>query len=164
METKILKIDEYSLAIAKEIIEGGGIVGFPTETVYGLGGLATNDQAVSSIFQAKGRPSDNPLIAHVHADYDISSLVYIDYDYVYKLQKAFLPGPLTMVYRSKGKVSSLVSCGLDTLAIRVPSDLGAEMFLRAVNKPIAAPSANVSKHVSPVSAIHVFDDLNGKIP
>jgi len=164
MTTKVLKITEESLNLATEIIKDGGLVGFPTETVYGLGADATNDEAVKSIYEAKGRPSDNPLIVHVHKDYDISKLVYDEWQYVEELRKAFLPGPLTLVYRSKGTVSPVVSCGLDSLAVRVPSDSSAQAFLRAVNLPIAAPSANVSKHISPVSAQHVFEDLNGRIP
>ncbi len=161
--TKISKIDDNSLKLSKNLIENEELVAFPTETVYGLGGLATSDTAVKKIFEAKGRPQDNPLIVHVHKDYDLQSLVYTDFEYIDKLKQAFLPGPLTMVYRSKGKVSSLVSCGLDTLAIRIPSDEGAQAFLKYVNLPIAAPSANVSKHTSPVTATHVYDDLNGKI-
>lgn len=161
--TKISKIDDNSLILAKNLIKNEELVAFPTETVYGLGGLATSDVAVKKIFEAKGRPQDNPLIVHVHKDYDLTSLVYVDFDYVYKLVDAFLPGPLTMVFRSKGKVSKLVSCGLDTLAVRIPSSKCAQEFLKAVNLPIAAPSANVSKHTSPVTAEHVFNDLNGKI-
>ena len=164
MKTKILQITDESLALAAEIIKGGGLVGFPTETVYGLGALATDDNAVKAIYEAKGRPSDNPLIIHVHADYPISTLVYDEWDYVKVLREKFLPGPLTLVYRSRGAVSPVVSCGLDTLAVRVPSHEGALAFLRAVNAPVAAPSANASKHISPVSAEHVYEDLEGKIP
>lgn len=164
MKTLVLKPNAESLALAAEIIKNEGLVAFPTETVYGLGALATSSKAVKSVYEAKGRPSDNPLIVHVHKEYDISELVYDDFPYVEKLRKAFLPGPLTLVYRSKGKVASEVSCGLDSLAIRIPSDENAQAFLRATNLPVAAPSANVSKHISPVSAEHVFEDLNGKIP
>lgn len=164
MKTEILTINQSSLSLAKEILQGGGLVAFPTETVYGLGAVATDTKAVESIYLAKGRPSDNPLIVHVHKDYDISSLVHIDNDYVYKLINAFIPGPLTMVFRSKGSVSPAVSCGLDTLAVRIPQDKNAQEFLRFVNLPIAAPSANASKHVSPVTAMHVYEDLNGRIP
>ena len=163
-DTKVLKIDDYSLNYAKNLIESEELVAFSTETVYGLGGLATSSLAVSKIFKAKGRPSDNPLIVHVHKDFDIESLVYVDYQYVKKLWEAFLPGPLTMIYRSKNNVSPLVSCGLDSLAIRIPSNEGAQAFLKAVNLPIAAPSANLSKHTSPVTAEHVFNDLQGRIP
>ncbi len=162
-DTKILKIEDISLKYAKNLISNNQLVAFPTETVYGLGGLATSDDAISLIYKTKGRPSDNPLIVHVHSEYDISKLVYVDFDYIYKLQKAFLPGPLTMVFRSKGAVSKSVSCGLDTLAIRVPKHMGCQKFLKYLDMPIAAPSANISKHTSPVTAEHVYNDLNGKI-
>ncbi len=164
MKTVIAPIGEDSLFRAKEIIESGGVVAFPTETVYGLGADARNDSAVELIFQTKKRPANNPLIVHVHPEYDISELVEDKQDYTRILRQKFLPGPLTMVYPSKRKVSSLVSRDLDSLAIRVPSHPGAQAFLRYVNAPIAAPSANLSKHVSPVSAEHVFADFNGKIP
>ena len=136
---------------------------FPTETVYGLGANAFDTAAVENVFKIKGRPNDNPLIVHVHKDYDLTTLVDFVPDYAKKLAKAFLPGPLTMVYKSKGKVSPAVSCGLDTLAVRIPSHDGAQKFLKYLDLPIAAPSANVSKHVSPTAAEHVFFDLNGKI-
>lgn len=163
MNTEILPITERSLYRSAQLIKQGGAVAFPTETVYGLGANAFDDGAVKSIFEIKGRPSDNPLIVHVHKDYDLSSLVSYIPDYAVKLSRSFLPGPLTMVYRSEGKVSSAVSCGLNTLAIRIPSHEGAQRFLKYVDLPIAAPSANVSKHVSPVTAKHVYDDLRGKI-
>lgn len=164
MNTKITSITNESLKEAKGIIESGGLVAFPTETVYGLGANAFDDDAVKSIFEVKGRPQDNPLIAHVHTDYDLSALIDYDPPYAEKLRKAFLPGPLTLVYRSQGRVSRFVSCGLDTLAIRVPSHEGAQAFLREVNLPVVAPSANISKHISPVTAEHVLEDFNGKIP
>ena len=161
--TIISKIDDKSLKLSKNLIETHNLVAFPTETVYGLGALATSDVAVKKIFEAKNRPADNPLIVHVHKNYDLNSLVYIDYDYVYKLIENFIPGPLTMVFRSKNKVSHYVSCGLDTLAVRIPSNTDAQQFLQYVNLPIAAPSANLSKHTSPVTANHVYNDLNGRI-
>ena len=164
METKIEQINEQSLALAKDLIFAGEVVAMPTETVYGLGGNALDDNAVAKIFAVKGRPNDNPLIAHVHKDFDLSKIVDEDPPYAKKLREAFLPGPLTLVYPSKGKVSPLVSCGLDTLAVRVPSHEGAQAFLKAVDIPIVAPSANLSKHVSPTSAKHVLDDFDGKIP
>ena len=164
METKIKQVTEESLDEALEIIRNGGVVAIPTETVYGLGGDAFNDEAVKSIFEIKGRPNDNPLIAHVHTEYDLSKIIDYDPPYAEKLRKAFLPGPLTLVYPSKNKVSPLVSCGLDTLAIRVPAHAGAQAFLKKVGVPIVAPSANISKHVSPTSAKHVYDDFQGKIP
>ena len=164
METKIKPVTIESLAEAKAIIFGGGVVGMPTETVYGLGGNAFEDTAVRRIFEVKGRPNDNPLIAHVHKDYDLSKIIDFDPPYAKKLREAFLPGPLTLVYPSTGKVSPFVSCGLNTLAVRIPSHEGAQAFLKAVDIPIVAPSANLSKHVSPTSAKHVYDDFSGKIP
>nr|MDE7439177.1 threonylcarbamoyl-AMP synthase [Clostridia bacterium] len=163
MQTKILPIDKASLKLSRDIILNGGTVAFPTETVYGLGANAFDEKAVKSIFKVKGRPTDNPLIVHVHKRYDISKLVSFVPEYAKKLIKKFLPGPLTLVFKSENKVSEAVSCGLDTLAIRIPSHKGAQKFLKFLNLPIAAPSANISKHVSPVSAQHVFADLNGKI-
>lgn len=164
MITRIESINEQSLKEAKEIIFGGGVVAIPTETVYGLGGNAFDDDAVKRIFEIKGRPNDNPLIAHVHKDYDLSKIIDYDPPFAPILRRAFLPGPLTIVYPSTGKVSPRVSCGLNTLAVRVPSHEGAQAFLRETDIPIVAPSANLSKHVSPTSARHVFDDFNGKIP
>lgn len=164
MITEVLEINAESLQKAREIVLQGGVVGMPTETVYGLGGNAFIDDAVKRIFEVKGRPSDNPLIAHVFPEYDLTNLIDYDPPCAKKLREAFLPGPLTLVYPSTGKVSRFVSCGLDTLAIRVPSHVGAQAFLRAVNVPIVAPSANLSKHVSPTTAKHVYDDFNGKIP
>ena len=164
MNTEILQINPQSLAKAKAIIEEGGVVAMPTETVYGLGGDACNDQAVKKIFEVKGRPNNNPLIAHVHADYDLSKIIDFDPPYAKKLRDAFLPGPLTLVYPSTGKVSPFVSCGLNTLAVRVPAHEGAQAFLKEVGIPIVAPSANLSRHVSPTSAQHVYDDFAGSIP
>lgn len=163
-QTRIEEIGERSLLAAKEYLLQGECVAFPTETVYGLGADARSDAAVANIYAVKGRPQDNPLIVHVHSGYDLNELVYDDKPYAKKLREAFLPGPLTLVYRSRGTVSKKVSCGLDTLAVRVPSHEGAQRFLRAVGIPVAAPSANRSKHVSPVTAGHVYDDLYGKIP
>ena len=164
MQTQIRKIDAESLALAKELLLQGETVAFPTETVYGLGADARSDEAVLNIYRVKGRPQDNPLIVHVHKDFDLNTLVYDERPYAAKLREAFLPGPLTLVYRSRETVSKIVSCGLDTLAVRVPSHPGAQAFLKYVDLPVAAPSANISKHVSPVSAQHVFYDLQGRIP
>lgn len=164
MRTEILPLGSDSLARAKELLLAGELVAFPTETVYGLGADARSDAAVENIYRVKGRPSDNPLIVHVYKDYDLSLLVEDDRSYAAKLREAFLPGPLTLVYKSRGRVSAKVSCGLDTLAVRVPSHPSAQEFLKYVGIPVAAPSANISKHVSPVSAQHVYDDLHGKIP
>lgn len=162
MQTKIKKIDENSLKEAKELLLNDELVVFPTETVYGLGGNAYSDNSIKKIYETKGRPSNNPLIVHVHKDYDLDELVYRDYDYCYSLAEKFLPGPLTMVYRSKNNLSPLI-CALNTLAIRIPSHTECQKFLKYVDLPIPAPSANISKHVSPVSSQHCLDDLNGKV-
>ena len=164
MTTQVLGVSERSLRLAKQYIDAGDIVAFHTETVYGLGADARSDAAVKHIFELKGRPQNNPLIVHVHREFDITSLVDFIPPYAELLAKAYLPGPLTMVYPSSNKVSGLVSCGLNTLAVRVPSSETAQAFLRAVDIPIAAPSANLSKHISPVTAQHVFEDFSGRIP
>ncbi|MBR2871471.1 MAG: threonylcarbamoyl-AMP synthase [Clostridia bacterium] len=164
MQTKILPVNVESVEKAKQIWLDGGLIGMPTETVYGLGAVATNPEAVKKIFEVKGRPSDNPLIAHVHKDYNLDTLVYVEHDYVNNLIKAFMPGPLTLVMKSKGVVCSEAVCGGDTLAVRMPSHVGCQQLLKAVDMPIVAPSANISKHTSPVTAMHVYNDLNGKIP
>lgn len=163
MTTEILSVKD-GIEKAKRILLSGGVIGMPTETVYGLAADGTNPTAVKKIFEVKGRPIDNPLIAHIHKDYDINKLVEIRQDYVYKLIEEFMPGPLTLVMESKGVVCSEAVAGGDTLAVRMPSHKGCQALLRAVDLPLVAPSANISKHTSPVSAQHVFQDLNGKIP
>ena len=164
METVIKKINKQSIKKAKEILLDGGVIGMPTETVYGLAGVGTNPEAVKQIFAVKGRPTDNPLIAHVHKKYNLDKLVYVEQPYVKKLIKKFMPGPLTLVMNSKGVVCKEAVCGGETLAVRMPSHKGCQKLLRAVDMPLVAPSANVSKHTSPVTAMHVYNDLNGKIP
>ena len=164
MITKVEKITDESVKEAAEILLFGGIIGMPTETVYGLAAVGTIPSAVSEIFRVKGRPNDNPLIAHVHKDYDINRLVEVEQPYVQKLMELFTPGPLTLVMKSRRVVCDEATCGGDTLAVRVPSHPGCQKLLRAVDMPIVAPSANLSKHTSPVTAEHVYNDLNGKIP
>ncbi len=164
MVTEIKPINEKSLQSAKDILINGGVVGMPTETVYGLAANGFDPNAVKKIFVVKGRPSDNPLICHVHKDYDISALVNVTKPYALDLIKEFTPGPLTLVFESKGAICKEAVGGGDTLAIRFPSHAGCQEFLRYVNLPIVAPSANISKHTSPVTAKHVYDDLNGLIP
>ena len=148
MKTQILSVTPQSLAYAKELIEAGEVVAFHTETVYGLGADARNDAAVQKIFALKGRPADNPLIAHVHAGFDITALVETP-AYTVRLREKFLPGPLTMVYPSKGRVSRFVSSGLPTLSLRVPSSSVAQAFLRTVDIPLPAPSPNRTQHAAP---------------
>lgn len=163
MITEIKRIDEESLEKADFILKNGGVVGMPTETVYGLAAIGTMSQAVKKIYEIKGRPSDNPLIAHVHKDYDLEKLVYINQSYAYDLIKAYMPGPLTLVFFSKGIICNEAVCGGETLAIRMPSHEGCQRLLRKVDMPLVAPSANLSKHTSPVTAMHVYNDLNGKL-
>lgn len=163
MKTEILTLNTFSVQKAKDILLAGGVIGMPTETVYGLAGIGTMPDAVKKIFEVKGRPSDNPLIAHVHKDYDLNKLVFVEQDYAYKIIKAFMPGPLTLVFKSKGVVCDEATCGGNTLAVRMPSHTGCQELLKAVDMPIVAPSANLSKHTSPVTAEHVYNDLNGKI-
>lgn len=163
MLTEIKKLDDESVGLAKRLILDGKVVAIPTETVYGLGADGTNSEAVKKIFEVKGRPSDNPLIAHVHKDYDLKKLVVIEQGYVEKLIEKFMPGPLTLVFKSRGVVCKEAVCGGETLAVRMPSHEGCQKLLKAVDVPIVAPSANLSKHTSPVTAEHVHNDLNGKI-
>ena len=164
MTTEIRKIDKDALKKAKDILFDHGLVAMPTETVYGLAAVGTDPVAVKKIFEVKGRPADNPLIAHVYKGYDLHKLVSIEKEYVYRLIEKFMPGPLTLVFKSKGVISKEAVCGGDTLAVRMPSHEGCQKLLSFVGEPLVAPSANLSKHTSPVTAEHVYADLNGKIP
>jgi L-threonylcarbamoyladenylate synthase len=149
---------------AAEILRRGGLVAFPTETVYGLGGDATDDRAVAAIFEAKGRPKFNPLIVHV-PDAAAAYALGVATDTAHKLATAFWPGPLTLVMqRAPGcPVSLLASAGLDSLAVRVPRHPVAQALLRAAGRPLAAPSANRSGRVSPTTAQHVAESLGSRV-
>ncbi|WP_024576091.1 MULTISPECIES: L-threonylcarbamoyladenylate synthase [unclassified Afipia] len=149
---------------AARCLEGGGLVAFPTETVYGLGVDATNARAVARLYEAKGRPSFNPLIAHVNDLQAAKRIARFD-DRSLRLAEAFWPGPLTLVLpKAPGcPVSDLATAGLETVAVRVPAHPVAHEILQAFGKPIVAPSANISGHVSPTTAEHVFGDLSGRI-
>lgn len=147
---------------AKAIIDNE-LVAFPTETVYGLGANALNADAVKKIFEAKGRPCDNPLIVHVANKSMINPLVTEINETARKLIDAFMPGPITLVFRKSPVIPYEVTAGLETVAIRIPSHEIALKFLRLVNLPVAAPSANLSGKPSPTSAKHVLSDLSGKI-
>lgn len=148
---------------AAVILRKGKTVAFPTETVYGLGADATNEAAVSKIFKAKGRPQDNPLIAHVATKSQLQKLASAYPQYVDKLIDHFAPGPITFVLPSNGVCAKNVTAGLDTIGIRIPDHPVAYQLLKEVNLPLAAPSANLSGKPSPTTAIHVWEDLNGKI-
>lgn len=158
-----IKKDAANLKLAAEIIKNGGLVAFPTETVYGLGANALNVEAVKKIFVAKGRPQDNPLIVHVDSIEMMKPLVLSFDDRAKKLMEAFWPGPLTIIMKRSSLVPDVVSAGLDTVAIRMPSDKIARELISLSNKPIAAPSANLSGSPSPSAAEHVVNDLNGRV-
>ena len=148
---------------AAALLSKGELVAFPTETVYGLGADATNEEAVAKIFAAKGRPQDNPLIAHVATVEQLRGLVDNLPDYVEELIKAYSPGPLTYVLPTNGTCATNVTAGLSTIAVRIPDHPVALSILQACNLPIAAPSANISGKPSPTAASHVYEDLQGKI-
>jgi L-threonylcarbamoyladenylate synthase len=160
----MLGADRDAVAAAASVLASGGLVAFPTETVYGLGADATDGEAVARLYAAKGRPRFNPLIAHV-ADFAAArALAMFDAD-AEKLARAFWPGPLTLVLpKAPGcPVSQLATAGLDTVAVRVPDHPVARDILLAFGKPVVAPSANRSGHVSPTTAAHVAADLGGRV-
>lgn len=162
MQTQILTFTTENLKkCAKEILSGG-IVAFPTETVYGLGANALNEEAVKKIYIAKGRPSDNPLICHVSDFSQIEKLGDIT-PFAQKIIDAFMPGPVTVVLNKKDCVSDVVTGGLKTVGIRMPDHAVARAFISECGVPLCAPSANTSTKPSPTRATHVMDDLNGKI-
>lgn len=163
METEIAS-GRGALLRGAEIIKRGGVVAFPTETVYGLGADAYNADAVAEIYRAKGRPSDNPLIVHIADTEQAEGLVTEFSDAARAVAKAFMPGPVTLILPKSPAVPNAVSAGLPTVGIRMPSHEVARAFIRECGVPIAAPSANVSAHISPTSAAHVYEDLKGRIP
>ncbi len=162
--TRTAPANPDTIGMAAAILAAGGLVAFPTETVYGLGADATNGQAVARLYAAKGRPLFNPLIAHVADTAAARAQARFDAA-AEKLAQAFWPGPLTLVLpKADGcTVSALASAGLDTIALRVPDHAVAQALLAAFGKPIVAPSANRSGHISPTTAQHVIDDLSGRI-
>ncbi len=162
--TEILPADTAGIARAAALLRGGGLVAFGTETVYGLGADATNGEAVARIFAAKGRPRFNPLICH-YSDADAPFAHVTANADARRLAAALWPGPLTLVLprRADCPVALLTGAGLDTLAVRVPAQDTALALLRAVGRPVAAPSANRSGHVSPTTAAHVLEELGGRI-
>jgi len=164
LNTQILPANDAAVASAAQCLKQGGLVAFPTETVYGLGADATNAGAIARLYEAKGRPAFNPLIAHVADLPAARALARFDAE-AEKLAEAFWPGPLTLVLpkTSDCAVADLATAGLDTIAIRVPAHSIARAILRAFGGPVVAPSANLSGHVSPTSAAHVQSDLMGRI-
>ena len=162
--TRLLAADAAGVSTAAEILRAGGLVAFPTETVYGLGADATDARAVAGIYRAKGRPSFNPLIAHV-ADVALARREGRFDDRAEKLAEAFWPGPLTLVLplAETAQTCDLARAGLDSIGLRLPAHPVAQRLLAAAGRPIAAPSANLSGHVSPATPAHVLADLDGRI-
>lgn len=152
-----------SAKVAARLLREGGTVAFPTETVYGLGALAFDAKAVRRIFIAKGRPDDNPLIVHIADRSQVSDLAQKIPAYARQLMDAFWPGPLTLVLPRSSRVPDVVTAGLDTVGVRLPSHSIAHEFLREVGAPVAAPSANRSGRPSPTSWQAVVQDLNGRV-
>ena len=161
METLLLTPEQID--IAAEIIKNGGIVGMPTETVYGLAASAYDPKAVSDIFIAKGRPQDNPLIVHIAELSALYELCAEIPDSALEIAKRFWPGPLTMVLKKNPIVPDCVTAGMDTVAVRFTAHPVAQALIRRSGLPIAAPSANISGYPSPTTAAHVMRDLAGKI-
>ena len=168
MKTLLLKVnpenpDPAKIRLAAEIIQRGGLVAFPTETVYGLGADALNSEAVLALFKAKKRPLDNPPIVHVADPAEVSRLVVEVPKKAELLMERFWPGPLTLIFKRSNLVPKVTVAGLDTVAIRMPKHKVALELIRQSRCPIAAPSANLAGKPSPTTAQHVYEDLNGRI-
>ena len=168
MNTRIIKIDKDNFQVkelyeAAEILRNGGLVAFPTETVYGLGANGLDKEASKKIYAAKGRPSDNPLIVHIADKNDMEVLASEVPDMAYKLAESFWPGPLTIILKKKETVPYETTGGLDTVAIRLPANVIARELIKYSKVYVAAPSANLSGKPSPTKADHVINDLSGKI-
>ncbi len=168
-KTQTIKIDRQQLGDnqfipAVELLRSGEVVGFPTETVYGLGGLITRPEAIGKIFEAKNRPPDNPLIVHISDFQMLDELVLELPRGAEKLCRKFWPGPLTVLFKKSPLVPEIVTAGLSTVAVRMPSHQVARKLIELAGAPVAAPSANLSGRPSPTTAEHVYHDLKGKIP
>ncbi len=164
METKIIKIkslEEFDISYASEILKSGGLVAFPTETVYGLGASMYLPESVKKIFQVKGRPQDNPLIVHISSIEEIEEIAYLEDRYV-EIIKKLTPGPITFVLKKKKIVPDVVSAGLDTVGVRIPGHPVARKLAK-LSGPIPAPSANLSGRPSSTNAESVIEDLYGKV-
>jgi len=157
-----LENEAYAVEIASALLREGMVVAIPTETVYGLAAIITNDDAIRRIFLAKGRPSDNPLIVHVATMADVASIAMVS-ALAQRLMDAFFPGALTLVLPKLSHVSDLVTAGLNTVAVRMPDLALTRAIIAAAGAPVAAPSANRSGRPSPTMAEHVIDDLDGAI-
>ncbi len=163
METKLLTTSEKDINTAGGIIADGGLVAFPTETVYGLGASAFDTGAAKKIYAAKGRPSDNPLIVHIADKLQLSDIAAEITDEAKIVIDKFMPGPITIILKKKPTVPDTVTAGLQTVAIRFPSNETAQRLIKAAGVPIAAPSANLSGKPSPTTAAHVIADMTGRI-
>ncbi|WP_370567463.1 L-threonylcarbamoyladenylate synthase [Desemzia sp. RIT 804] len=162
METKVFQTSEIKEAAA--LIKQGELISFPTETVYGLGADAKNEQAVQKVYQAKGRPSDNPLIVHVASKEEVVDYVKEIPEVAETLMNHFWPGPLTLIFKVKeGVFANTVTAGLDSVAIRMPDNEATLILIKEANTPLVGPSANTSGKPSPTMALHVYHDLKGKI-
>jgi len=166
--TKIIRVNKNNPEIelidfAAKVIKEGGLVAFPTETVYGIGANSFNEEAIKKIFIAKGRPQDNPLIVHIAELEQIYDLVKEVPQKAKTLMKKFWPGPLTLIFKKSQKVPYVNTAGMDTVAIRMPSNTIAHLLIKRAEVPISAPSANVSGKPSPTDASHVIEDLYGKV-
>lgn len=171
METKLVDVrnldnNNYATILqeAATLFRSGDVVAFPTETVYGLGGIISNKEAIDKIYTLKGRPTDNPLIVHCSSPQQFYSLCKSVFPLLELLVDAFMPGPLTIVTKKSPTVENFVTAGLDTIALRIPSKKVALDLLKTLGEPIAAPSANLSGKPSPTLAQHVMDDFKGLIP
>lgn len=161
MKTKRLQANQIDEAAT--ILHQGGLVVFPTETVYGLGADGLNETAVKQIFIAKGRPSDNPLILHIHDPAQLEEIVMNFPQAAQALIQAFWPGPLTLVFQKQSHIPAVVTASLNTVAVRMPNHEIALDLLKTINRPVAAPSANISGRPSSTKFNHVMDDLEGKV-
>ncbi len=164
METKLLKAKDESISLACDLIKRGEVVGVPTETVYGLAGDANNPEAIKKIFEAKGRPNDNPLIVHISSFAQLDGIVREVPEDAKKLAATFWPGPLTIIMPKGEKVCKETTAGLDSVGVRMPSNEIAREIIARSGVPFSAPSANISGKPSPTNADDVFADMNGKIP
>ncbi len=169
MQTRVISWDKTGgyeasdLREAAKILRSGGLVAFPTETVYGLGCDGRNEEAAAKVYEAKGRPSDNPLILHISEREELDDLVTEISPLAEKLMDTFWPGPMTLIFRKSDQVPDAITGGLDTVAIRMPAHAGARELIRAAGIPVAAPSANLSGRPSPTTADHVKEDLDGRV-
>lgn len=163
MQTKLLNFTDEQLALAGQLIRDGQLVAFPTETVYGLGANAFDEQAVMSTFAAKGRPSDNPLIVHIYDKSQVWQIAREVNDDAQKIIEQIMPASITIVLPKKANISNAITAGLDTVAIRMPKSLEARKFLEACQVPVTAPSANTSSRPSPTTWQRVEQDMSGKI-